>query len=60
MTSIHYAKLSNEFITPKTKDDAIKTKGYFIYLSQLFANVVAKINQLRKDIDAIVAEIEGD
>lgn len=24
------------------KDDAIKTKGYFIYPSQLFANVAAK------------------
>jgi type I restriction-modification system DNA methylase subunit len=26
------------------KDDAVKTKGYFIYPSQLFCNVVAKAN----------------
>ena len=26
-------------ITPEIKDDAIKTKGYFIYPHQLFANI---------------------
>ena len=29
--SINYAKLSDDIITPEIKDDAIKTKGYFIY-----------------------------
>jgi type I restriction enzyme M protein len=37
--SIHYAALSDEVITPDIKDDAIKTKGYFIYPSQLFATM---------------------
>ena len=38
--SINYASLSDDVITPAIKDDAVKTKGYFIYPSQLFANVV--------------------
>ncbi len=42
--SIDYAKLGDEVITDEIKDDAIKTKGYFIYPSQLFENVVAKAN----------------
>lgn len=29
--NVNYAGLSNEVITPEIKDDAIKTKGYFIY-----------------------------
>ncbi len=37
--SICYAELSDDVITPEIKDDAIKTKGYFIYPSQLFSNV---------------------
>lgn len=36
--SIDYAKLSDDVISPEIKDDAIKTKGYFIYPSQLFVN----------------------
>jgi len=39
--SIHYAELPDSVITPEIKDDAIKTKGYFIYPSQLFARVAA-------------------
>ena len=35
--SIRYAELDDSVITPEIKDDAIKTKGYFIYPSQLFA-----------------------
>ncbi|MDY0006374.1 MAG: type I restriction-modification system subunit M N-terminal domain-containing protein, partial [Spongiibacteraceae bacterium] len=38
--SIDYAGLADSVITPEIKDDAIKTRGYFIYPSQLFANVV--------------------
>jgi type I restriction enzyme M protein len=34
----------DEVITPEIKDDAIKTKGYFIYPSQLFVNVAKTAN----------------
>ena len=39
--SVNYAALNDAVITPEIKNDAIKTKGYFIYPSQLFANVAA-------------------
>lgn len=42
--SINYANLSDEVITPEIKDDAIKTKGYFIYPSQLFVNIAKNAN----------------
>ncbi len=42
--SINYAALSDEIITPEIKNDAVKTKGYFIYPSQLFANIAAGAN----------------
>lgn len=42
--SVHYAALDDSIITDDIKDDAIKTKGYFIYPSQLFCNVAAKAN----------------
>ncbi|EPO3259428.1 type I restriction-modification system subunit M N-terminal domain-containing protein, partial [Escherichia coli] len=42
--SICYAKLDDSVITDDIKYDAIKTKGYFIYPSQLFCNVAAKAN----------------
>ena len=42
--SVDYAKLSDVVITQDIRDDAIKTKGYFIYPSQLFANVAAMAN----------------
>src|SRR5699024_7151073 len=44
------------------KADAIKTKGYFIYPSQLFANVVASANtnnNLNTDLAAIFSAIEN-
>ena len=44
------------------KDDAIKTNGYFIYPSQLFANVVANANDnenLNTDLKAIFTAIES-
>src|SRR5476649_936336 len=40
--SIQYARLPDDVITADIKDDALKTKGYFIYPSQLFSNVAAK------------------
>lgn len=60
--SINYAELSNDVITPEIKDDAIKTKGYFIYPSQLFKNVVANANNnpdLNTDVATIFSEIES-
>lgn len=44
--SIDYAALSDDVITDDIKDDAIKTKGYFIYPSQLFVNVAKNANRM--------------
>ncbi len=60
--SINYAALPDSVITPEIKDDAIKTRGYFIYPSQLFANVVAAANSndsLNTDLAKIFAAIEA-
>ncbi|MBI1175041.1 MAG: type I restriction-modification system subunit M [Sideroxydans sp.] len=60
--SIKYAELSDKVITPDIKDDAIKTKGYFIYPSQLFVKVAASANtneSLNTDLAAIFAAIEA-
>lgn len=59
--SIHYAALNDVVITPEIRDDAIKTKGYFIYPSQLFARVAASANtndSLNTDLAAIFSAIE--
>mgnify|MGYP000993528509 FL=1 len=59
---INYAALPDEVITPELKDDAIKTKGYFIYPSQLFENVVKyadKNPNLNTDLRAIFDAIEN-
>lgn len=60
--SINYAAMSDADIPDEAKDDAIKTKGYFIYPSQLFANVVAgaaKNESLNTDLATIFKTIEG-
>lgn len=60
--SIHYAELDDAIITPEIKDDAIKTKGYFIYPSQLFSNIVKDANtneSLNTDLAAIFSAIES-
>ena len=60
--SIHYADMSDDVITTEIKDDAIKTKGYFIYPSQLFVNIAksAYTNpNLNTDLAAIFDAIEG-
>jgi type I restriction enzyme M protein len=60
--SINYAELSDSVITPEIKDDAIKTKGYFIYPSRLFVNVAANANtneSLNTDLANIFAAIEA-
>lgn len=60
--NVKYAKLSDDVITPEIKDDAIKTKGYFIYPSQLFVNVAKTANtnpNLNTDLKAIFDAIES-
>lgn len=60
--SINYAALSDGVITPEIKDDAIKTKGYFILPSQLFVNVAKTANtnpNLNTDLKAIFDAIES-
>lgn len=60
--SIDYTNLSDDVITPEIKDDAIKTKGYFIYPSQLFVNVAKTANtntNLNTDLATIFAAIEN-
>lgn len=59
--SINYATISDEIITEEIKDDAIKTKGYFIYPSQLFENIVttaAENENLNIQLDEIFKSIE--
>ncbi|MDL1865841.1 type I restriction-modification system subunit M [Betaproteobacteria bacterium PRO4] len=60
--NLRYAELPDSVITPDIKDDAIKTKGYFIYPSQLFATIAAGANSnesLNTDLAAIFAAIEA-
>jgi len=60
--SVDYASLPDDVITPEIKDDAIKTKGYFIYPSQLFVNVAKTANtntNLNTDLKAIFDAIES-
>lgn len=60
--SIDYAGMSDDVITPEIKDDAVKTKGYFIYPSQLFVNVVKDADtnpNLNTDLKAIFDSIES-
>ena len=60
--SVNYAKLTDDVITPEIKDDSIKTKGYFIYPSQLFTNIAKNANtneSLNTDLAAIFKAIES-
>lgn len=60
--SINYAALPDDVITPEIKDDAIKTKGYFIYPSQLFGNIAKNANDnanLNTDLSAVFSAIES-
>lgn len=60
--SVDYANLSDDVITPEIKDDATKTKGYFIYPSQLFVNIAKEANNnpnLNTDLAAIFNAIES-
>ena len=61
--SVDYAAMADEDENiAAAKDDAIKTKGYFIYPSQLFANVAASANtneSLNTDLAKIFSAIEA-
>ncbi len=60
--SVNYAELDDGVITPEIRDDAIKTKGYFIYPSELFANIVKHANtndSLNTDLADIFRAIES-
>ena len=60
--SVDYATLSDDVVTPEIKEDAIKTKGYFIYPSELFQNIAknALTNEtLNTDLAQIFRNIEN-
>ena len=60
--SVHYAELDDKIIIKEIIDDAIKTKGYFIYPSQLFSNIAKNANtneSLNTDLKAIFDAIEN-
>lgn len=60
--SIDYASLPDSAITPEIIDDSVKTKGYFIYPSQLFVNVVKTAGtnpDLNTDLKEIFDSIES-
>ena len=60
--TIVYADLPDSVITPEIKEDAIKTKGYFIYPGQLFVNVTKTANtneSLNTDLAKIFTDIES-
>lgn len=59
---VNYAGLDDVIITTEIKDDAIKTKGYFIYPSQLFCNIAKNANtneSLNTDLATIFSAIES-
>lgn len=60
--SVNYAELDDDVITNEIKEDAIKTKGYFIYPSQMFSRIAKTANtneSLNTDLAAIFSAIES-
>lgn len=60
--NVNYAALPDTVISPEIKIDAVKTKGYFIYPSQLFINVAKTANtneSLNTDLAAVFKAIEA-
>ena len=60
--SVNYANMPDDVITPEIKDDATRTKGYFIYPAQLFVNIAKNANNnpnLNTDLAAIFDAIES-
>lgn len=59
---VHYAQMADENVSGAVVADAITSKGYMIYPSQLFVNVAkhAQTNpNLNTDLSAIFSAIEG-
>ncbi|MEG0249370.1 MAG: type I restriction-modification system subunit M [Peptostreptococcus sp.] len=57
-----YADLSDDAIGKDIQDDAIKSKGYFIYPSQIFSNIAKNANtneSLNTDLATIFSSIES-
>ena len=54
--SINYVNMADDRITPQIKDDITKTKGYFIYPSQLFVNIAKNANT-NPNLNTNLAEI---
>lgn len=60
--SVNYAEMADSDVPDFLIEDAIKTKGYFMYPSQLFVNVAANANtnpNLNTDLAYIFKEIES-
>ena len=60
--SVKYVELSDDIVNEEIKEDAIKTKGYFIYPSQLFENIAKNANtneSLNTDLAAVFSAIES-
>ncbi|GAA5569959.1 type I restriction-modification system subunit M [Akkermansia muciniphila] len=60
--SVNYANMPDDVITPEIKDDATRTKGYFIYPAQLFVNIAKNADNnpnLNTDLAAIFDAIES-
>ena len=60
--SIDYANMNDAIITNAIKEDAIRTKGYFIYPTQLFVNIAKSANDnpnLNTELAAIFDAIES-
>ena len=60
--SVNYARMRDDEITSEAKDDITRTKGYFIYPSQLFVNVARTASSnptLNTKLADIFSAIEG-
>lgn len=60
--SVNYAGMDNKIITKEIVEDAVKTKGYFIYPTQLFCNITKDANtndSLNSDLKTIFDAIEN-
>lgn len=60
--NVNYAGMDDKIITKEIVEDAVKTKGYFIYPRQLFCNIAkyANINDsLNSDLKTIFDAIEN-
>lgn len=60
--SINYADQEDAEVAPETKEKCVGAKGYFLYPSQLFANVVSNAatnNELHSQLTSTFREIEA-